>query len=130
MEELFNKIPLTGKFKEAFDEVVEENGIDEGKSQLREVAGMLQLLTELEKLPLQAKIDQLKKELTQATSEASKYKIQVNALEEEVERLTKENDQLRISVSTLKQVAIASDKLVDVNPQSVADELFRHLNRF
>lgn len=115
MEKLFNVNPLEGAYLEAFEEAKKKMNLNEEESQMLEkVAGLTQLITNLEKAPLLAKIEVLEKELKATRSANFLLKAKVNSVEETLDRVRSERDRLKQSLIAMKEVSILGDKLEEL----------------
>ena len=115
MENIFKNIELTGIFKDAFEETTKDFNLSgEDKELLEIVAGIVKVVSTLEKTPLQVEIATLKDELNIYKDEARKLKAKVNALEEVNKKLTIENSNLLGSLKALKEISVAEDKIEEV----------------
>ena len=105
MEKIFKNIELKGAYKEAHEEAVKLFHLSEEEARAMEsLAGLVQTVVMLEKLPLEI-------ELEKVTKEARELKAKVNALEEANKKLEIENNNLLGSLKALKEVSIADDKI-------------------
>lgn len=115
MEKLFNVNPLEGVYLEAFEEAKKEMNLDDKEAELLEsVAGMTQIISNLEKAPLLAKIEVLEKELKATRSANFLLKAKVNSVEETLNRVRVERDRLKQSLIAMKEVSILGDKLEEL----------------
>lgn len=115
MEKLFNVNPLEGLYLEAFEEAKKDMNLNEEESQMLEkVAGLTQLIANLEKAPLLAKIEVLEKELKATRSANFLLKAKVNSVEETLDRVRSERDRLKQSLIAMKEVSILGDKLEEL----------------
>ena len=105
MDKIFKDIELKGAYKEAHEEAVKLFDLSEEEARVMEsLAGLVQTVVMLEKLPLEI-------ELEKVTKEARELKAKVNALEEANKKLEIENNNLLGSLKALKEVSIADDKI-------------------
>lgn len=112
MEELFKNIKLEGVYKESHEEAIKLFDLSEEEAKAMEsVAGLVQTVARLEKLPLEIELGIVKAELEEVTKEARELKAKVNALEEANKKLEIENSNLLGSLKALKEVSIAEDKI-------------------
>lgn len=112
MEKIFKNIELKGAYKEAHEEAVKLFDLSEEEARVMEsVAGLVQTVVMLEKLPLEIDLGIAKAELEKVTKEARELKAKVNALEEANKKLEIENNNLLGSLKALKEVSIADDKI-------------------
>lgn len=116
MEELFKNIELKGAYKEAHEEATKLFDLSEEEAEAMEsVAGLVQVIAGLEKLPLELELTAIKGELKIAQEEARKLKAKANALEEANKKLTIENNNLLTSLKAMKELSIAEDKINEVD---------------
>lgn len=112
MEELFKNIILEGAYKEAHEEAIEMFELSEEEAKVMEgVAGLVQTVARLEKLPLEIELGTTKAELNGLKEEARVLKAKANALEEENKRLRIENNNLLNSLKAMKEISVAEDKI-------------------
>lgn len=115
MEKLFNVNPLEGAYLKAFEEAKKEMNLNHEESQMLEkVAGLTQLIANLEKAPLLAKVGVLEKELKATRSANFLLKAKVNSVEETLSRVRTERDRLKQSLIAMKEVSILGDKLEEL----------------
>lgn len=112
MDKIFKNIELKGAYKEAHEEAVKLFDLSEEEARdMESVAGLVQTIGMLEKLPLEKELGIAKAELEKVTKEARELKAKVNALEEANKKLEIENNNLLGSLKALKEVSIADDKI-------------------
>lgn len=116
MEELFKNLQLSGNYKEVFEEFKSTKDLTEKEADtLEAIVGLVQLIVNVEKLPLQMENELLHVKLTEAKKEARKYKIKCEALEEANKELNIDAEKLVRSLTAMKELSIADDRIEAVS---------------
>lgn len=127
-QELFNQVPLTGKYKEAFESFILENKVKDTSS-LSQTLGLVQLIVALETVPLTHQVNTLEKEKERLERLLLEERAKSNSLEEKTYDLEKENFRLQGIIDTLKDIQIYGDRVSSITVDK-ASTLEVHVPKF